>query len=345
MPRSRRCAPIASVTLARQPDGDLGARMLAALKASGGPTLVIGTDCPAMMPAHLRKAADVLRGGADAVVYPAEDGGYVLIGMRKPLPALFAGMRWSTADVMEETRRRLQLSPAHLAGAGHAVGRGRAGGSAAAARARPAGRVLAVSTCLASSGSAGSAPARRRSSARRRRAASAAAPSGTRPRGSCRTARWSRAARRPARSAPPSSPRSRCRRTPPASRRRRAPSFQWRAISAKIARPAPRQRIERHHDADADEHRGGIGMARCRRRARRRRRPAYRRRSSPRSAAQTDGAPVEVRQIAAAAQREQQHAGGQHGDADPAQRARAAPRAAPPPPIAVISGAEPRASG
>jgi uncharacterized protein len=96
------------VTLARQPNGDLGARMLAALKASGGPAIVVGTDCPAMMPAHLRVAADLLRGGADAVVYPAEDGGYVLIGMRKPLPALFAGMIWGTAEVMAETRRRMR---------------------------------------------------------------------------------------------------------------------------------------------------------------------------------------------------------------------------------------------
>ena len=38
------------------------------------------------------------------MVYPAEDGGYVLIGMRKPPPALFAGMGWSTATVMAETR-------------------------------------------------------------------------------------------------------------------------------------------------------------------------------------------------------------------------------------------------
>lgn len=97
------------IALACQGDGDLGARMLAALKASGGPTLVIGTDCPAMMPAHLRAAADVLRGGGDAVVCPAEDGGYVLIGMRKPLAALFAGMSWSTSSVMEETRRRLRF--------------------------------------------------------------------------------------------------------------------------------------------------------------------------------------------------------------------------------------------
>lgn len=97
------------VALARQGDGDLGARMLAALKAPDGPTLVIGTDCPAMMPAHLRAAADVLRNGSDAVVCPAEDGGYVLIGMRKPLAALFAGMAWSTDGVVAETRRRMQF--------------------------------------------------------------------------------------------------------------------------------------------------------------------------------------------------------------------------------------------
>jgi len=42
------------------------------------------------------------------VVCPAEDGGYVLIGMRKPLAALFAGMAWSTDAVMAETRRRMR---------------------------------------------------------------------------------------------------------------------------------------------------------------------------------------------------------------------------------------------
>lgn len=97
-----------NVALACQPDGDLGARMFVALAATGRPTLVIGTDCPAMTPEHLRMAADVLRGGADAVICPAEDGGYVLIGMREPRAALFAGMTWSTSDVMAETRRRLR---------------------------------------------------------------------------------------------------------------------------------------------------------------------------------------------------------------------------------------------
>jgi rSAM/selenodomain-associated transferase 1 len=97
-----------SITLARQGDGDLGARMLAALATAGGPALVIGTDCPALEPGQLRTAADTLRLGTEVVVFPAEDGGYVLMGMRKPEPALFSGLRWGTPGVMEETRRRLR---------------------------------------------------------------------------------------------------------------------------------------------------------------------------------------------------------------------------------------------
>jgi rSAM/selenodomain-associated transferase 1 len=96
------------IALARQGDGDLGARMLAAIAAANGPSLVIGTDCPALTSDHLRGAADILGGGADAVLIPAEDGGYALIGMRAPEPALFSAMRWSTSDVMDETRRRLR---------------------------------------------------------------------------------------------------------------------------------------------------------------------------------------------------------------------------------------------
>ena len=94
-------------SLACQAEGDLGARMLAALAAANGPALVIGTDCPVLTAEHLRAAADVLRNGTDVAVIPAEDGGYTLIGTRAPHPALFADMRWSSAGVMDETRRRL----------------------------------------------------------------------------------------------------------------------------------------------------------------------------------------------------------------------------------------------
>jgi uncharacterized protein len=94
------------VALARQGDGDLGARMLAAIAAANAPAL--GTDCPALTLDHLRAAADVLRGGGDAVVIPTEDGGYALIGMRAPAHALFSDMHWSAPGVMDETRRRLK---------------------------------------------------------------------------------------------------------------------------------------------------------------------------------------------------------------------------------------------
>jgi len=96
------------IGLLQQGNGDLGARMLAALAAPAGPALVIGTDCPALSADDLRAAAEVLRSGADVVVFPAEDGGYVLIGARRPEAALFADMTWSTPEVMEETRGRLR---------------------------------------------------------------------------------------------------------------------------------------------------------------------------------------------------------------------------------------------
>jgi rSAM/selenodomain-associated transferase 1 len=92
------------VALRRQPDGDLGARMLAATQ--NGPTLVIGADCPALTADHLRMAAAALR-EADVVLIPAEDGGYVLIGTRAPQPALFAGVAWGTDTVLAETRARV----------------------------------------------------------------------------------------------------------------------------------------------------------------------------------------------------------------------------------------------
>jgi rSAM/selenodomain-associated transferase 1 len=95
------------VKLARQAGGDLGARMHAAFEAQC-PALVIGTDCPALEPKHLREAADAVRAGSDAVIIPADDGGYVLIGLRRPQPALFADMPWGTDGVMAETRRRAE---------------------------------------------------------------------------------------------------------------------------------------------------------------------------------------------------------------------------------------------
>ncbi|MCB1907951.1 MAG: TIGR04282 family arsenosugar biosynthesis glycosyltransferase [Rhodocyclaceae bacterium] len=98
-----------SLELHSQVDGDLGARMLAAVAAgsAAGGVLVIGTDCPALVPAHLRDAAAALGRGRDAVVIPAEDGGYVLIGLRCAEPAVFEDIDWGGAEVMARTRERL----------------------------------------------------------------------------------------------------------------------------------------------------------------------------------------------------------------------------------------------
>lgn len=102
------CRAFGRVDLHPQAEGDLGERMLAAVASSPTPagTLVIGTDCPALGAAQLRESARAL-GGNDAVVIPAEDGGYVLIGMKTPAPEAFAGVDWGSARVMAQTRQRL----------------------------------------------------------------------------------------------------------------------------------------------------------------------------------------------------------------------------------------------
>jgi len=95
------------IILKRQPEGDLGASMLAAIVAGNGPVLVIGTDCQALTDLHLRGAANALREGNEVIIIPAEDGGYVLIGTRTSQPAIFAGIAWGTNTVLAETRARI----------------------------------------------------------------------------------------------------------------------------------------------------------------------------------------------------------------------------------------------
>jgi rSAM/selenodomain-associated transferase 1 len=95
------------VALGVQPDGDLGARMQEAAIVANGPVLIVGADCPALSADHLHHAAATLR-NYDVVIIPAEDGGYVLIGLAQPHATVFADMEWSTATVMEQTRQRLQ---------------------------------------------------------------------------------------------------------------------------------------------------------------------------------------------------------------------------------------------
>jgi hypothetical protein len=96
--------------LAEQGPGDLGARMHRAFQRAltGAPAaILIGTDCPALTAEYLRDAGDALAAGLDAVLGPAADGGYVLIGLRRVHPSLFERIRWGGPDVLQDTRTRL----------------------------------------------------------------------------------------------------------------------------------------------------------------------------------------------------------------------------------------------
>lgn len=96
---------------------DLGARMAHAFSRTldaRRPMLLIGTDCPAQTVDDLRAAVAALR-SADAVVQPAEDGGYVLIGLNEPRPALFNGIAWGSDGVLAATRARAEEHGIRLA--------------------------------------------------------------------------------------------------------------------------------------------------------------------------------------------------------------------------------------
>lgn len=92
-----------------QGEGDLGRRMArAALRCIDGneAALLIGTDCPGLDAERLRQAAARLQ-DHDAVLHPAEDGGYPLLGLNAFAPELFADMPWSTPAVARLTLERM----------------------------------------------------------------------------------------------------------------------------------------------------------------------------------------------------------------------------------------------
>jgi rSAM/selenodomain-associated transferase 1 len=104
------CGKRFRVNLKLQVGKDLGARMhhsVARALRRHKVVIVVGTDCPALRAQDLRRAVRLLRGGCDAVLAPAEDGGYALIGLAKVSPRLFCEMPWGTSAVYAETARRL----------------------------------------------------------------------------------------------------------------------------------------------------------------------------------------------------------------------------------------------
>lgn len=98
-------------TVLEQSSGHLGIRMSAAFRALFGKgysrVLVIGSDCPALTYFAIEAAFTALH-FHDAVVGPATDGGYYLLGTGGFFPELFTDMVWSTDTVLQETVERLK---------------------------------------------------------------------------------------------------------------------------------------------------------------------------------------------------------------------------------------------
>jgi rSAM/selenodomain-associated transferase 1 len=105
------CAEKFGLELHQQTGRDFGRRMAHAFDETlkrARMALLMGTDCPSLTPEDLKEAKKVLKQGAPVVISPAEDGGYVLIGLRQYEPELFKGVAWGTRSVLKETRDRLR---------------------------------------------------------------------------------------------------------------------------------------------------------------------------------------------------------------------------------------------
>jgi rSAM/selenodomain-associated transferase 1 len=98
--------------LFEQAGDGLGVRMSNAVQAlfaaGAGPVLLAGSDSPDL-PVPLVDEALVQLLTTDVVTVPCRDGGYAIIGLRRPTTELFAEIPWSTSQVLEATRQRSQL--------------------------------------------------------------------------------------------------------------------------------------------------------------------------------------------------------------------------------------------
>jgi rSAM/selenodomain-associated transferase 1 len=88
---------------------NLGARLIHAFGChfadGAGRVVIIGTDCPGVDRRLINQAFTAL-GEHDVVIGTALDGGYYLIGLAAPQPALFRSIPWSTPAVAAQTRTR-----------------------------------------------------------------------------------------------------------------------------------------------------------------------------------------------------------------------------------------------
>ena len=97
------------ITLNNQQGADLGERMAFSFSVAlqtYEKVVVIGTDCPDIDKDYITQAFDALN-EYDAVIGPAADGGYVLLGLRKFSLELFTNISWSSDKVFSQTQKVL----------------------------------------------------------------------------------------------------------------------------------------------------------------------------------------------------------------------------------------------
>lgn len=107
------------IAIVPQRGGGLDERLAAAFADLGGPTVLVGMDTPQVTPLQLSRAVELLRApGTGAVLGPARDGGYWLVGLPGPDDAAFLGVPMSTAITgaaqlarLRSQGRRVELAP------------------------------------------------------------------------------------------------------------------------------------------------------------------------------------------------------------------------------------------
>jgi len=105
------CVNKYQVSLHEQCDGDLGAKMYHAIRSGlerAEHVVLIGSDCPSFMASDFEQAIEALTKGFDIVLGPAEDGGYVLIGMSRPYQQLFQDITWGSNLVLLKTKHKIK---------------------------------------------------------------------------------------------------------------------------------------------------------------------------------------------------------------------------------------------
>lgn len=105
----RAAAAPAGVAVWPQGDGDLGERLeriLARALTSSPWAIALGADSPGLPATHVRAAIEALQ-THEAVIGPARDGGYYLLGLTRVRRDLLAGVAWSTPRARADTALRL----------------------------------------------------------------------------------------------------------------------------------------------------------------------------------------------------------------------------------------------